>query len=118
MKTSASSIFHFVRGALRGAYGQEEMRGRKVLVIGVDLTGQQLLTMFCMDHVELFFEDLSIVHYNSAHMVCPQVSPYAKHPVDVIINLPEGFITIKEKSFAIDLIGENPYNEGIHAYYL
>lgn len=118
MKSSPNSIFHFVRGAVRGAYGQEELRGRRILIIGMNLLGQQLLTMFCMDGVKLFFMDDSLSNYDKAHMVCPPVRPYTEQLIEVVINLPEGFITVKDKSFDIDLIGKDPYNQGIHAYYM
>ncbi|MBD3260334.1 MAG: hypothetical protein GF334_01430 [Candidatus Altiarchaeales archaeon] len=80
--------------------------------------GQQILTMFCTDEVRLFFTEKSLVNYTRAHMVCPQVRTYTRQKIDITIDLEEGFISVKGKSFSIDKIGEDAYNQGIHEYYL
>lgn len=119
MTTNANSIFHFVRGAVRGSYGVEDFRGRRILIIGMDVVGQQLLTLFCMDGVKLFFLDNSLVNYDKAHMVCPQVRPFGEQQIEIIINLSGGFVSVNHKPFTISEIEDrDSYNQGIHAYYL
>ena len=73
MTKSASKIFNFVRGAVRSYYGEENLRGKRILVYGMDEIGQELLTMLCFDDVKLFFYDESITNYDKAHMICSSV---------------------------------------------
>lgn len=118
MITNPNEVFQFLRGAMRGSFGVEDLRGRRILIIGMDVYGQQLLTMLCVDGAKLFFLSDSLVNYSRAHNVCPAVRPYTSQKIEVIVNLTEGFIQIKDKSFAVSLIGEDPYNQGIHEFYL
>jgi hypothetical protein len=121
---NASQIFNFIRGAVRGTWGVEDFRGKRIAVIGMDIVGQQLLTMLCFEGVELFFYADGIVGYDAAHMICGSVTPLAygdTADVDVVINLIGNHLTIvrnsKMKKFILSDIGNDPYNQGIHEYY-
>jgi hypothetical protein len=125
MTKSASKIFNFVRGAVRSYYGEENLRGKRILVYGMDEIGQELLTMLCFDDVKLFFYDDSISNYNKAHMICSSVEVMVRGNVydnlDVYIDLVEGTVLVgdnESKLFPIDKIGNDPYNQGISEYYL
>ena len=125
MTKSASKIFNFVRGAVRSYYGEENLRGKRILVYGMDEVGQELLTMLCFDDVKLFFYDESISNYDKAHMICSSVEVMVRGNVydnlDIFIDLIEGTILVgdnESKLFPIDKIGNDPYNQGIHEYYL
>lgn len=125
MTKSASKIFNFVRGAVRSYYGEENLRGKRILVYGMDEIGQELLTMLCFDDVKLFFYDESISNYDKAHMICSSIEVMVRGNVydnlDIFIDLVEGTILVGDndsKLFPIDEIGNDPYNQGIHEYYL
>jgi hypothetical protein len=125
MTKSASKIFNFVRGAVRSYYGEENLRGKRILVYGMDEIGQELLTMLCFDDVKLFFYDDSISNYDKAHMICSSVEVMVRGNVydnlDVYIDLVEGTVLVgdnESKLFPIDKIGNDPYNQGISEYYL
>jgi hypothetical protein len=118
MNPPANKIFHFVRGALRGSYGKEDLENRRVLIIGMDITGQQLLTMFCESGACLFFKDDSLVQYDKAQSSCAGAHPYNNQKIEILIDLRQGLISMKERDFALSLIGQDPYTQGIHAYYL
>ena len=62
MTPNASQIFNFLRGAMRGTWGVEDFRGKRVAIIGMGITGQQLLTMLCFEGVGLFFYADSVVY--------------------------------------------------------
>lgn len=119
MTTSASSVFHYLRGAIRGDSGVEDFRGKSILVIGMDTIGQDLLARLCFDGVNLFFLDNSLVNYNQAHVICGSVNLFEDQTdVDIVINLDEGFISYAGKHVPISEIGEDPYTQGIHEFYL
>ena len=114
-----NKIFHFIRGAILGAFGQEDLRQHRILIVGMGSVGQELLTMLCADNVKLYFLDDSLVNYDRAHQACPQIRSFKDQQIDIIINLDEGFIKLKDKSFPISNIQvEDSYNQGIHEFYL
>jgi hypothetical protein len=125
MMKQASRIFNFIRGAVRSVYGIEDFRGKRIIVYGMDGVGQALLTMLCFDDVKLFFHDSSIVNYQQAHLICSSVEPMISgntyDDVDVFIDLVDGFIMVGDNNsvqFPIADIGDEPYEQGIHEYYL
>ncbi len=125
MTTSASQIFNFLRGAVRSAFGTEEFRGKRIILVGMDTRGQELLAMLCFDDVKLFFWDKSVVNYSKAHMVCSGVESLAPgkavQDIDIFRDLGEGVLSVDgnvSKDFRIeDIDGEDAYNHGIHEYY-
>lgn len=124
MTPNASQIFNFLRGAVRGTWGVEDFRGKRIAIIGMGITGQQLLTMLCFEGVELFFYANGIVDYNAAHMVCGSVTALDRgdiEDVDIVVDLVGNHLTIvsnsKMKKFVLSDIGNDPYNQGIHEYY-
>ena len=125
MTKQASRIFNFIRGAVRSVYGIEDFRGKRIIVNGMDETGQDLLVMLCFDDVKLFFHDPSISNYNRAHMICGSIETMipgtSYNNIDVFVDLINGTILIGDngaKLFPIKDIGDDPYNQGIHEYYL
>lgn len=126
MTTSASQIFNFLRGAVRSAFGIEDFRGKRIVLVGMNEIGQELLSMLCLDDVKLFFFDKSITNYSQAHMICGGVAPMlpgnSLEDIDILVNLGEGVLLVDgnvSKDFQLaDIDGNDPYNQGIHEYYL
>ena len=124
MTKLASRIFNFIRGAVRSVYGVEDFRGKRIILSGMDVVGQDLLTMLCFDDVKLFFNDSSLTNYDHAHLICSSVEvmiPGTSYDeIDVFIDLINGTILVGNESnpFPIEEIGDDPYNQGIHEYYL
>ena len=122
--TSATQIFNFLRGAVRSAWGVEDFRKKRIAIIGMTTLGQELLAMLCFDDVELFFSDDSLVNYSRAHIVCDSVDVVEGDTdnIDITISLHEDFVEISRdlfsRKFPISSIGDDPYNQGIHAFYL
>jgi hypothetical protein len=120
----AIQIFNFLRGAIRSSFGVEDFRGKRIVVVGTDTIGQELLSLLCFDNVSLFFVDNSLVNYNKAHMICKSVNVIANSEVDIdiIIDFTEGYVCVNgnssTKDFNISDIGDDPYNQGIHEYYM
>jgi hypothetical protein len=120
----ATQIFNFLRGGVRSAFGVEDFRGKRIVVVGVGALGQELLSMLCFDNVKLFFFDKSVVNYHRAYQVCSSVCFLEKEEkgIDILINLDEGYLSIDgdfaTKDFKLSEIGDDPYNQGIHEFYL
>lgn len=125
MTTSASQIFNFLRGAVKSSFGVEDFRGKRIAFIGMNIIGQELLSMLCFDDVKLFFSDFSIVNYSRAHMICNSINVISTEivkDIDILINLEDDFLGVSNasysKEFPLSEIGDDPYNQGIHEYYL
>ena len=114
----ATSIFQFFRGALRGAFGQEDLRGKTILFVGMGNTAQEVLNKICLDEVNIYFKDNSIQNYRSAHTVCTLVSPWLGESVDVVLDFEANELVLKNKPFAFKHILDDAYTQGIHEYYL
>ena len=125
MKNQSSKIFNFVRGAVRTVYGIEDFRGKVIVISGMDIVGQELLTMFCFDDVKLLFHTPDVISYSKAHLICNSIKVMKPEKVyneiDIFIDLIHGTILVGDNSrrrFPIEEIGNDPYNQGIHEYYL
>lgn len=118
MITKASDLFLYLRGALRGAYGQENLRDKSILLTTLPRLGQEVLLHLCIDGVNLFFQDHHLSSYHQAHTICGQVSPYAGEPVDIIINFEKRLLIVKGKSHDWSKVGPAPYVQGVHDFYL
>jgi len=124
MTINATKIFNFLRGAVRSAYGKEDFRGKKILLVGMENLGQELLTMLCLDDVELLFWDKGIMKYDKAHQICSSVGflEETEDGIDILIHLIDGYVIVesnsKSKDFKICDISDDPYNQGIHEFYL
>ncbi len=113
-----NKIFQFLRGAVRAAYGTENFRNKTLLIIGMSRQGQELLNRLCIDGVNLKFQDPKISNYRRSFAVCRDVEVYGGQDVDIIIDFSNKYLSIKEKIFPMNRIGENPYIQGIHEFYL
>ena len=125
MTINAIQIFNFLRGAIRSTWGIEDFRGKRIAIIGMSSVGQQLLALLCFDKVELLFHADSVVNYNAAYSLCryaTSLSPGEPENIDIAVNLTADYVTVirdsKVKSFKLSDIGDDPYNQGIHEYYL
>jgi hypothetical protein len=118
MTTKASKLFHFLRGALRGTYGDEDLRRHRFLIIGTSKIGQELLSRLCVGGIDIKFQDQSLTNHHNTFAVCSDVDVYTGEPVDVIVDFSKNVLHVKNKSFPFDKIGEDAYTQGIHEFYL
>jgi len=123
MTTKATTkVFNYMRGAIRGAYGAEDFRGKSVLIVGVNDFGQDLVSKVCFDEeVHLYFkvdEDKGLKNYLNAFTVCAFVEPWAGQEIDIVVNTLSQKITVGGTTINFKEIGEDPYNQGIHDFYL
>ncbi len=115
----ATKVFQFLRGAVRSAYGVENFRGKTILIGGMSKDGHSLLKSLCMDGVSIKFLTSSLVNYYKAFSICRNVDFYEEGEcVDIIVDFTENEIHISDKTFPIGNIGNDPYNQGIHEFYL
>ncbi len=113
-----NKVFQFLRGAVRSVYGIENFRNKTLLIIGMSRYGQELLNCLCIDGVNLKFQDPKISNYRRSFAVCRDVESYKGQSVDIIIDFSNRYLSVKGKTFPMDRIGENPYTQGIHEFYL
>lgn len=111
-------VFQFLRGAVRSVYGEENFRNKTFLIIGMSRNGQELLNRLCIDGVSIKFQDPKISNYHRSFAICRNVDIYEGENTDIIVNFSNQSLNIKGKSFPLDRIGDNPYIQGIHEYYL
>ena len=117
-----TKLFNYLRGALRGAYGVEDFRGKSVLIIGVNDFGQDIVSKICFDEeVNLFFqvdEEQGLKNYLNAFTVCALVEPWDGQKVDIVVDTLSRKVTVDGTTISFNLIGEDPYTQGIHDFYL
>lgn len=118
MTTKASELFQYLRGAVRSAYGKEDFRGKSILFVGMDRIGQELLLRLCLEEVNLFFTDYRLSRYHQAHTVCRQVSSHNGEPVDITLDLENKILIVNGKRHSLAKLGQVPYTQGIHDFYL
>ncbi len=117
-KQTAYEVFQYLRGAIRGAYGVEELRGKSILIKGMDTVGQELLVRLCLPEVDLYFLDSSIQNYYQAHQICGHTAPYPFDiGVDIIVDFEERVLQVNGMTRPLDLIEDDPYEQGIHQFY-
>jgi hypothetical protein len=113
----ASTLFHFLRGAVRSAYGIEDFRNKTVLIEGMCGVSQSLITRLCFEGTHLKFNSDSLYGYRQGLSVCGTMSRYAGEPVDISINFTEGTVCVRGKNFPISEIEYESYVQGIHEFY-
>lgn len=118
MSKKTNSIFQFLRGALRGAFGREDLRGKVILFVGMGHAAQSVLNRICMDGVSIYFRNDSLQNYRDAHTICTTVSSWSGENIDIVLDFEENKIVIKNKSFLFENILDGAYTQGIHEYYL
>jgi len=111
-------VFNFLRGAIRSAYGIENLRNKTFLIIGMSRTGQGLLNRLCIDGVDVKFTDPKISNYHRGFTVCKEVEFYQGQKADVIVDFTNGYICVKGKTFPMNKIGSVSYEQGIQEFYL
>lgn len=112
------AVFNFLRGALRGHYGREELRGKNVLIVGMGTEAQELLMRLCVNGVGLFFSDPSIRNTYRAHVICSPARPYNGENVEIVVDFIQGKFSLKGKDFPLLNLKPDAYTQGIHEYYL
>src|SRR5574338_200910 len=118
MTMCPTKLFQFLRGALRGAYGTEELRSRKFLIMVSSQLGHDLLRRLCLPDVDVLVKDCSMVNYPKLFSVCGYVGTYGGEERDVIIDTLAGEVVLKGKSVSFSFIGDDAYTQGIHEFYL
>ncbi len=124
MKTrTAHDVFQYLRGAIRSAYGIENFRQRSFVILGMCEESQSLLSLLCFDGVDVkFIDDLSTMSsYQKAFTICNSVDVASRDEglcFDVLVDFSEGVGYVKGQEFRVNGIGENPYEKGIHDYYI
>ncbi len=117
-----TKIFNYIRGALRGAYGVEDFRGKSVLIIGVNDFGQDIISKICFDEeVNLFFQvdvEQGLKNYLNAFTVCALVEPWDGQAVDIVVDTLSRKVTVGGTTISFKMVGEDPYNQGIYDFYL
>ena len=115
-------VYNYIRGALRGAYGVEDFRGKSILIVGVNDFGQDLVSKFSFDsEIKLYFQvDQSngLQNYLKAFTVCTFAEPWGGQPTDITVDTLANRVTIKNLTVGFQEIGEDPYTQGIHDFYL
>ncbi len=119
--TKTINVFNYIRGALRGAYGIEDFRGKSVLIIGINNFGQDLVSKICFDEeVNLYFQvdkEQGLQNYLNAFTVCALVEPWDGQEVDIVVDTLALKVTVDNTTTNFKDIGEDPYNQGIHDFY-
>jgi len=118
MMLNRQAVFNFLRGAVRGHYGREELRGRQILIIGMGPDAQDLLMRLCISGVGLFFSDPSIRNTYQAHAICSPAGPYNGEDVEIVVDFAQGKFSLKGKDFPLSNLKPDAYTQGIHEYYL
>ncbi len=127
MTINSTSVFQYLRGALRGSFGMENLRGKVVVILGMGPLGQQLLSNFCFtDGPAIFFHDESLANYAAAYRRCRSVQaldPDFDIEADIVIDLPNDKLAISHgskgfKTANLSKIGGDPYTQGIHDFYI
>ena len=117
MKPS-TSIFQFLRGAIRGAYGQEDLREKRILIVGQEEVGRELLKYLCFDNVYVFISKAGLEEYVTAFHTCQGVELYDGQEMDLVIDTIDGVFTMRQHSFPLSSIKIDAYNQGLSEYYL
>jgi len=113
----AIRVFQFLRGALRGAYGKEDLRDKSFLIVGLGSLTTQLVQRLCLDEILLYISGVSLKDYNGAHSACEGVQSYEGQDLDVVIDTLNNYISVRGKSFPIGEIGNKPYDQGVSEFY-
>lgn len=114
----ANKVFQFLRGAIRSAYGIENLRDKTFLIIGMSNDGQDLVNKLCLDGVDLRFQEPKVSNYHKSFAVCRDIDVYRGQKVDVIIDFFNRYVCVKDKAFPLGQIGDDPYTQGIHEFYM
>lgn len=115
-----TKLFNYLRGAIRGAYGVEDFRDKKVLIIGVDSFGQDMVSKICFDEsVKLYFLGVpgkELENYLNAFTICTLVEPWGGEDVDITIDTIAERVVINGTAVCFTEVGEEPYVQGIHDF--
>jgi hypothetical protein len=118
MTQTGSSLFNYVRGAVRGTYGTEDLHDKAILFVGVCALGQEVLKRLCFSGATIYFKDASLVNYHNAYAVCGSIIPHTSESVDIIIDLTNGALRVGGTMRPLSIAKKYSYTQGIHDFYL
>ena len=121
MTINPTSVFQYLRGALRGAYGHESLQDKAVLIIGLEhYEDQELIRLFYGRSEKLYFAatEHHMAAYCLAVSLCPTLARWDGEEVDVTLNLETKLLKMRGKLGLLETIGEDPYTQGIHDFYI
>jgi hypothetical protein len=96
----------------------ESFRDKTLLIIGMSRQGQELLNRLCIDGVNVKFQDPKVSNYRRSFAVCRDVEVYEGQSVDIVVDFSNDYLCVKGKTFPVGRIGDDPYTQGIHEFYL
>ena len=120
-RVNGAVLFHFVRGAIRSSYGEENFRGKHCLLVGDSELARDFLQRIAnLTDIVVSFQNLSLTRYADAMVALSGgvLDPYRGQETDIVIDFEKEEISVKGKSFPMGSIGEEPYTQGIHEFYL
>ena len=113
------TIFQFMRGAIRSRFGSEELRGKTILMVGMNSQAQDLLHRFCIDGFKIRFSDQNLTNCVHTISICQNADFYLDEGVDIILDIKRDTLLVRDKVCKISSINkEDPYNDGIHTFYI
>lgn len=113
-----NKLFAYIRGALRGLHGLEDLRGKVIVILGMDSFGRALISMFRPTEATLYFQAYNMQHYYCAHVVCGPAEPWNGQQADIVVDVESKQMQIGKKTIPFEEIGKEPYTQGIHDFYL
>ena len=117
-----TKVFNYIRGAIRGTYGTEDLRHKHILIVGVNSFGQELINKLCFDkEVHLYFQvdaPQGMQNYLSAFSICTLVEPWEGQDMDIVVDTLSEKLTVGKTTTNFKKIGKDSYTQGIHDFYL
>jgi len=114
-------VFQYIRGAFRGLYGVEDLTDRHIAVRGMEEGGAGLLRRLQPTQAKLLFYPTSMSDYSRAFSICPDIeeSPTIQYCFSTLfVDFIDKVIFIRKTFRYLEDIGEDPYNQGIHDFYI
>ena len=118
---TTTNVFNYIRGAIRSAYGVEDLSEKSILFVGMGTFSQEILKRFCNSRASIYFISDSLMEYYSAYTVCEMINPYGGEAVDIIVDVDKNILTVNGKLRFLGKIDEgvvDAYTQGIHDFYL
>lgn len=115
--SSPEQTFSFLRGALRGAFGVEDLTKHSILIRGMTSVAQDVLIRVCVEGSQIYFSDSSVRGFYRAHHLCGTIQAHAGENTDVVLDFDTGQISLAGKNFSMGHITQDSYTQGIHEFY-
>lgn len=123
MKTKASKVFNFIRGAVRSINGWEDFSNINFLIVGTDGVGKELTKWISSaPDASVFFTNdprHALRQYQEVLEVEPNISYWDQtENIDIVIDNVKEEVIIRNRKFSFDDLMEDSYTQGIHEFYL